>query len=818
MKRAISPASGIDPGEISRRRLLQGAAAFGFTASVGQQGARSALARAAAQESGAVGPAAQRLIFSSFNVDQAPLEILDDKMDLYLYGLKAAGAEELTDAEGVRLIQAPASTLSLILNPAPAREGELNPFAIKTIRQAMQFLVDRQFIAGDIYAGRAVPMISHVSPLDYDELTVFETIARSSIRHDPEFANSVIAGQMEQAGAVLTDGIWTFDGKPVVIKIVVRVEDERRDIGDLIRAALEGAGFQVQPIYQPFGPATLAVYTSDPITFQWHAYTEGWGRSASDRYDFGTINQMYAPWLANMPGWRETGFWQYENEELDRIGQQLYRGEFGSKDERDDIYREMTLMGLDESVRVWLATALQTFPARDELRDLTIDIVGGPKSPLTLRQANVPGSEEVRVGHLWVWTDRTVWNPVGGLGDVYSGDIYKNLVDAPVINHPFSGLPIPFRAGFETETAGPDGTLDVPADALLWDAKGDAWTPVGAGVTAVSKVTYDYSKYFQAPYHHGAQITPADLVYSIAQALELAYDDDRIQIETALGVTSRPFLETFKGFRLLADDRIEVYVDFWHFEPSYIASYATAGGVATPWELLYAMDDVVFAQRRGAYSDTAAARFSVPWLSLVAETDARLVVRTLRGFMEDSAFPEAIFNLNGRQLMSADEAKARYQASMDWFDQTNLLVISNGPYFLTRYDPPAQFAQADAFRAEGYPFTAGDWQFGEPPALTLDVAPPLPAVLGDAISLPVNVEGPGALFVRYALVDPSAADPEATIVASGDANGEGGAFTIEIASDVTSLLFPAVYRLYILAASDELARVAERIVDLPIGV
>ena len=230
------------------------------------------------------------------------------------------------------------------------------------------------------------------------------------------------------------------------------------------------------------------------------------------------------------------------------------------------------------------------------------------------------------------------------------------------------------------------------------------------------------------------------------------------------------------------------------------------------------MDDVVFVQRRGAYSDTAAARFSVPWLSLVAETDARLVVRTLRGFLDDDAFPEAIFNLNGRQLVTVDEAKARYQASIDWFDKTNLLVISNGPFVLTRYDPPAQFAQADAFRAEGYPFTAGDWEFGEPPPLTLDVAPPPPALLGDAISLPVTVEGPGGLFVRYALVDPSASDAEATIVASGDASGDDGAFTIEIPSDVTSILFPAVYQLYILAASDELARVIERIVDLPIGV
>ncbi|MDQ3226016.1 MAG: ABC transporter substrate-binding protein, partial [Chloroflexota bacterium] len=437
--RAAAPLS----STVSRRHLVQGAAALGFAATAGGVGVRAALARAAAQET-VIGPAAERLIFSSFNVDQAPLEIQQDNMDLYLFGLKAAGAEELVDAEGVRTIRAPASTLSMILNPAPAREGELNPFAIREIRQAVQYLVDREFIAGDIYGGRAVPMISHVSPLDYDELTVFETVRRSGIRFDPEFANSLIAEQMQSAGATLDNGSWAFGGRPVMLKIIVRVEDERREIGDLFRAALEGAGFQVQPVYQPFGPATQAVYASDPITFQWHAYTEGWSRSSPDRYDFGTINQMIAPWLGNMPGWLETGFWQYENEEIDRIGQQLYRGEFASKDERDDIYREMTSLGLGESVRLWLATALQSFPAREELENLNIDIVGGPKSALSLREASVAGSDEIRVGNLWVWTDRTIWNPVGGFGDAYSSDIYKNLVDAPIVNHPFSGLPIPF--------------------------------------------------------------------------------------------------------------------------------------------------------------------------------------------------------------------------------------------------------------------------------------------------------------------------------------------------------------------------------------
>ena len=127
-------------------------------------------------------------------------------------------------------------------------------------------------------------------------------------------------------------------------------------------------------------------------------------------------------------------------------------------------------------------------------------------------------------------------------------------------------------------------------------------------------------------------------------------------------------------------------------------------------------------------------------------------------------------------------------------------------------------AQADAFRAEGYPFKPGDWEFGEPPTLAVEAESPPPALLGDALSIPVSVDGPGTLSVRYVLVDPSAADPETTIVASGEATGEDGSFTVDIGSDVTSVLFPSVYQLYLLATSDELARVAEQVLDVPIGV
>lgn len=800
-------------GRITRRQLLQRATALGLSAPfISLLASQPELA--VAQESLPVGPAADVVTFSAFNVDQAPLNIQNGDMDLYLFGLKTPGAQSLEGDGAIRLINAPASTLSLILNPAPANEGELNPFSIPEIRYAMQYLVDREFIANDIYQGRALPMLTNISQLDYDQLTIFPVVSQANIRYDAEFAGQQITAAMEAAGAVKEGDLWTFQGRPITLRIVTRVEDERRDIGDLVRATLEQLGFQVQPQYQQFGPATLAVYASDPKTFQWHIYTEGWGRGAPVRYDDAGINQFAAPWLGNMPGWQEVGFWQYENEELDSLGQRLYRGEFQSQIERDQLYQQMTSLALQESVRVWLVTALQSFPVRSDVENLTEDIVAGPRNLFALRSAQIPGSNELRAGNLWVWTERTTWNPIGGFGDVYSTDIYRNLIDPPMVNHPFTGIPQGFRASYTVETAGPDGTLDVPEDAVLWDSSQDAWAPVEAGTTAKSKVTFDYSLYLQSTWHHGPQVTMADVVYPIAQSYEIAYDEAKVQIETAMGITARPLLETFKGYRV-TESTVEVYVDYWHFEEGYIASYASPSGVSTPWEILAAMDDVVFEKRQGAYSDTAAARFSVPWLSLVTESDARLVLRSIRQFQREESVPAGVFEIGGVSLVTPEEAVARYEACDAWFEATNLLMLANGPYQLTRYDPPAQFAQLDAFRAEGYPFTVEDFRLGVPPQIGIEPVTPETITLGEPVSIPVQVNGPGTLSLQYTLVDPAAGEVLVTEVAEG---GEGGAFEVNIDPAITDALFPGIYQLFLLASSTDIARVAQQQVDLQVDL
>lgn len=761
------------------------------------------------------GPAVERLLFNSFFVDRAPLDIRAGNMDLYLFGLKTEAALDLRGETGIRLIDAPATSLSLILNPAPAPEGRLNPFSLPDIRRAMQYLVNREFIARDIYRGFGAPMVTHMGPFDPDFLTVYDIDRGSGITYDPELAREMIRQAMTSAGAELVDGRWNFGGQPVRLRFIARVEDERREIGDLVRAELETAGFEVAMSYESFAPAVQRVYSSDPQALEWHLYTEGWGRGAPQRYDVGSVNSFNAPWLGNMPGWREQGFWQYEAPELDELGKRLFRGEFDSREERDEIYRRMTQMGLDASVRVWLATVVNSFPADAELAGITRDVAAGPRSPWLLREAYLPGRDELRVGHQWVWTERSTWNPVGGFGDIYSIDIWRNLVDPAIWNHPFSGIPQPFRATYAVETAGPDGTLAVPADAVVWDATIDRWVPVGNGVEAVSKVTFDYSLYLGARWHHGQTIEMADAIYPLASAFDLAWDEDKVRMETALAVTSRPYLETFRGFRITPDERLEVYVDFWHFDDDSIAAYASPTSFEMPWEVLAAMDELVFGQRRAAFSDTAAARFDVPWLSLVMRRDAGLVERTLRQLQREDRLPTGALTMGERELVDEAGAQSRYQAAVEWYEQHDHLVISSGPFMLARFDPPAQFAELLAFRDPDYPFGPGDRLLGEPPTLAIGDMEAATIVAGQDAELDVRVEGPGRLSLRYLLLDTASGE----VITTGEAAvlDEAGSFRVTLEAGATADLFPGLYRLYLAATSDELALVTERRVDVEVG-
>ncbi len=762
------------------------------------------------------GPASEVIRFSQFDQEAAPLHLAQGDMDLYLFGLKHLGAQEVRENPDLTLYEAFAGLNSLIVNPAPAPEGRLNPFALKEVRQAIQFIIDREFIVNEFYGGFAVPMLAPVSAAEPDYLVIHDVLLSAGIRYDPERARAMVEEALTRAGAELVDGVWHYNGEPITLTFIIRTEDERRDIGDLVAAELEKLGFRVDRQYMTFGPALDVVYGSDPREFKWHLYTEGWGKGALTAYDFGTINQFYAPWFGAMPGWQEADYWNYENPRLDELGQRIYRGEYASREERDRLYREMTQLGLEESVRIFVITRLSAFPASKEVKGLTRDLGAGLRGPFSLREAYIPGEDTLTVGHLWVHTDRSTWNPVDGFGDVYSVDIWRVVYDPATWRHPFSGRVLPFRVIFETiETAGPAGKLPVPPDAVRWNAEEDRWEPVGEEVEATSRVVFDYSKYFQSVFHHGQPITMADLLYAIAQSFEIAFDPQKSEIESSVATSNRAALEPIVAYRVLEDRRIEVYIDYWHFDEWEIANYAAPGSVTMPWEILAAMDRVVFEKRKAAYSDTASERFEVPWLSLALRDHAQLVRDEIEAMKDEGFLPQGFVTVGGRSFVTPQEAQARYEAALEWFEQYGHMVISQGPYILARYDPEAQFAELRAFREETYPFKPGDWYFGEPESVEVkeveveavdlvEVNEILP--IGRETRIVVAIEGPGQLQARFALRDAATGE----VLLSGPAELKDGQAIVILPADLTQgLVEGALYELLIAANSVESAVVTE---------
>ncbi len=136
--------------------------------------------------------------------------------------------------------------------------GKLNPFAVPRIREAMNILIDREYISNEIYGGMAVAKFFPITASFPDYARYADTVRVLELRyaHDPVKADAIIAEEMVKLGAERVGGKWYYKGEPVEIIILIRVEDERREIGDYIGNLLADIGFEVVLDYRTSAEAT----------------------------------------------------------------------------------------------------------------------------------------------------------------------------------------------------------------------------------------------------------------------------------------------------------------------------------------------------------------------------------------------------------------------------------------------------------------------------------------------------------------------------------------------------------------------------------
>ena len=106
-----------------------------------------------------------------------------------------------------------------------------------------------------------------------------------------------------------------------------------------------------------------------------------------------------------------------------------------------------------------------------------------------------------------------------------------------------------------------------------------------------------------------------------------------------------------------------------------------------------------------AFSRSDSANKNISWLSLIVPQDARIIQEILEDYKVSKNIPSALnqFETNGQYYEN------RYQHSIDWIDENNHAVISNGPFYLDRYSPESRTIVVKSFDFGDYPLPPGKW-------------------------------------------------------------------------------------------------------------
>ncbi|MCX8165172.1 MAG: hypothetical protein N3D79_01035 [Acidilobaceae archaeon] len=770
-------------------------------------------------------PAPVHIVRVSGNLDKDTVALRLGVNPVVVRNVKFLPAERVTEVE-----------LCGVVDPLPAGFSTVfksdrltfNPFCIRDIRFELNYVFDRERIAREVYRGFAQIKYTFYGPDDPTYTEVADIVAKYAFKYDFERARRRIADIMTAAGADLQGGKWVYKGKTVDIIGIIRTEDERLLLGRAFALELVKLGFNVIPSELTFGPAISIVYGTNPIDFRWSFYTEGWGKGALDRFDSGNLAQFGSAILGYLPGWGDATYWNYahdlriDGKNATEYAEMAYQMKVKSRAEWVDALRKGTELGLLESIRIWGFATQDRWPVRADVQGLTVDLGAGLRSPYNCRGWFVTGRTDIKVGHLWVFTATTAWNTYRGFRDVYSVDPARCTFDFTFWRHPFTGMPIPFRARVVSiETAGPDGKLAVPADALWFDAARDRWVAARelGRTEATSKVVFNMSLFLNSNWHYGRRITMGDFMGALALYLDAVYDAEKARIEPEYVSVNKPYFDTVVAVKPVGS-LLEVYVNYWHFERSYIADWA-AGALATslPFELVAAQDYVMYVSKERAGSTTRASRDRLPYMSLVLRSDAELVIRRFAdGNITYDRYVSFITPPGASPLITREEFAARVAALRSWFERTGTVWVSNGPYSVASYSPDEQRLVLVANRDPTYPFGPRDWVFGEAvPVRIVSVDTPLVPVPGKA-DITVRAEGRGEITVIYIIRDPETLE----VIASGAAVRRAAAFVISLTEEVTGKMLPfRVYDVLIISYSSEVAVPVEsvaRIQTLPAGL
>ncbi|NOX64094.1 MAG: ABC transporter substrate-binding protein [Chloroflexi bacterium] len=703
------------------------------------------------------------------------------------------------------------SYTELTFNPVGPEygEGELNPFSSAKIREAVNWLIDRNYVVEEIYGGLAIPKFLPITSAFPDYARYVDKVRELEAKYayDLDKAKAIIEEEMAAMGAEMVDGKWTYNGNPVTIKFVIRTEDERQEIGDYVSNQLEAVGFTVDRMYKNRTEASALWIRTDPAEGQWTMYTGGWITTAIDRDQGGNFSFFYTPRGIPVPLWQA----YQPSEDFDQVSLRLENNDFATMEERGELFRQAMELALQDSVRVWINDQLAFSPYRADVSvtaDLAGGIAGAQVYPYTVRRTNEEGGQ-VKIAQPGLLVEP--WNPIAGSNWIYDTMPQRATGEFAVIADPFTGLSWPNRiekAELVVKTGLPVAkTLDwidltfedeiiVPDDAWVdWDAENQTFITAAEKftetVTANTKsvVYYPEGMFDTVTWQDGSPLSLGDFIMGMILTFDRGKEASPI-FDEAVVPDLESFLSHFKGVRIVSTDPliIETYDDQYALDAENSISswwpYYDQG--QAPWHTL-AVAYKAEENKELAFSSDKADALEVEWMSFIGGPSLEVLKKYLDEAAGEGFVPYAA---TLGEFVSADEAAARYENLSKFYDEFEHFWVNTGPFILKAAYPVE--GSLELVRNEAYPDSANKWaRFAEPKIAEAAVDGPGRVKIGEEAVFEIMVTYQDEAYpateiseVKYLVFD-----AEGNLAASGSAElVEDGKYQVVLSSDVTGNL------------------------------
>jgi peptide/nickel transport system substrate-binding protein len=712
------------------------------------------------------GAIVDKVVFTAINqADEAVTQLQAGQIDLYAYTVSDPNLFATVKGDPkLGYTTSFGSYNEMTFNPIlNFTDGRLNPFGDPQIREAMNYLIDRDYISKEIFGGLAVPKYTNLNSAfaDYARYIDVTRAIENQYAYNLDKANAIVTERMTALGAVMgADGKWmNADGKtPVVIIGIIRTEDKRKDIGDYFCNQLEKIGFTCDRQYKTRTEASPIWNGRTPALADggFNFYTGGWITTAISRDDGTNFDYFYTELGGTAPlNVAQKNDPAYHNADNTGCADKLWVNNFATMDERAQLFKECLYLSMKDSNRIWVVDQISFSPTVANLA-VTYDLAGGIAGaglwPFTIQFKGQEGGT-VRWAQPGVLVDP--WNPIGGSNWIYDQSVERATQDFGTISNPYTGLALPQRVeklDLVAKTGLPIGKtldwvtltfqdkIDVPADAWAdWDAKTQTFIPAGEGKTANIKatVTYPADLFTTVKWHDGSALSMGDFVMGMILTFDLAKPDSALYDEAQVASLDA-YMSHFKGVKIESTNPLVIttYDDLYALDAENNAFTWWPNYLYGPgsWHALSA-GILAETNKELAFSADKATALSIEWMSFIAGPSLAILEKYVGQAGTDNYIP---YVPTMGQYVTAEEATARWANLKAWYLAHGNFWIGTGPFYLESVFPVE--GSVTIARNPDYPDPSTKWAgFAAPQIPVVDLTGPAEVAIGSTGTFTVTI-------------------------------------------------------------------------------